>query len=160
MGGIWTYRRFVRTRESHPKIEFSVDVRFVLKQHGRWLAEAVAVVENKGLVRHDVVKFGFSIRYLLPTDAIEAQRGFLAYLPHKGGSGSWLPEGWGNTFVEPGLRTRYSAPIAIDGDASAVLLHGKFYYPNGDWHTADKLVLVPAVRDELAPAVLPASSET
>src|SRR5688572_30651737 len=73
IGGVWTYQRFVRTRESHPKIEFSVDVTFVVKQGGKWLSEAIALVENKGLVRHDIVQFTFSIRYLLPTDPIEAQ---------------------------------------------------------------------------------------
>lgn len=152
VGGLWTYQRFVRTRESHPKIEFSVDVSFVVKQQGHWLAEAVAFVENKGLVRHDIVKFTFSIRYLLPTDPIEAREGFLAYVPHKGGNGSWLPEGWGNTFIEPGLRTRYSSPIAIADNASAVLIHGKFYYPDGDWHTADKLVLVPTKNGAVSPS--------
>lgn len=156
IGGVWTYQRFVRTRESHPKIEFSVDVTFVVKQRGNWLAEAIAVVENKGLVRHDIVTFTFDIRYLLPTDSIEPRDGFLAYIPHSGGKGSWLPEGWGNTFIEPGLRTRYSCPIVIPAEASAVLIHGKFYYPDGEWHTSDQLVLVPPDQSETKDSSTPA----
>jgi hypothetical protein len=150
VGGAWTYQRFVRTREANPKIEFEVNVEFVVRQQGLWIAEALAFLENKGLVRHDITEFSFSIRYLLAGDPIEASKGFLAYVPHDGGSGSWLPPDWGNTFIEPGLRTRYSALIRVPAEASAVLIHGKFFYPDGDWHTSDRLVAVPRFADKRA----------
>jgi hypothetical protein len=150
VGGVWTYQRFVRTREANPKIEFEVNIAFVARQNGFWIAEALAFIENKGLVRHDITKFTFSVRYLLPTDSIEAKEGFLAYVPHDGGSGSWLPPDWGNTFIEPGLRTRYASLIRVPAEASAVLIHGKFYYPDGDWHTSDKLVPAPGLAEKRA----------
>jgi hypothetical protein len=151
VGGAWTYQRFVRTREANPKVEFEVSVEFVARQNGFWIAEALAFLDNKGLVRHDITNFTFSVRFLLSTDSIEAKEEFLAFVPHDGGSGSWIPPDWGNTFIEPGLRTRYSALIRVPAEASAVLIHGKFYYTDGDWHTSDKLVPVPAFSKKMSP---------
>jgi hypothetical protein len=76
VGGIWTYRRFVRTREAYPKIEFTVDLAFVRKQGGFWVVEAIANMENKGLVRHSIRKFTFDLRYMLPSDAVEVSAPF------------------------------------------------------------------------------------
>jgi len=142
VGGIWTYRRFVRTREAFPKIEFTVDVAFVHKQAGFWVIEAIANLENKGLVRHSVTKFTFDLRYMLPSDAVEERAPFLVVVPHKACEGSWLPVDWNFTFIEPGLRTRYSCVARIPEQATMALIHGKFYYSDDNWHTADKLFAV------------------
>jgi hypothetical protein len=157
IGAIWTYQRFVRTREANPRIEFTVDIAFVTIQNGHWVAEAIAFLQNKGLVRHDITIFSFEVRYLLGGDPVEAKNGFLVYIPNQGSEGSWLPKGWGNTFIEPGLMTRYSALIRIPSDATAVLIHGRFLYADNDWHTADKLVAVPISAQQVAPADVPAS---
>jgi hypothetical protein len=144
VGGIWTYRRFVRTREAYPKIEFTVDLAFVRKQGGFWVVEAIANMENKGLVRHSIRKFTFDLRYMLPSDAVEVSAPFLAVVPHKASEGSWLPPDWNFTFIEPGLRTRYSCVARIPEQATMALIHGKFYYSDKLFHTADKLFAVPA----------------
>ena len=143
IGGVWAYLRFVRNREAHPKIEFSVDVEFVQRQDGYWIVEAVALVDNKGLVRHNILKFNFSIRYLKAGDPVEPDTKFLVAMPHSVAKGTWLPDGWGDSFVEPGVKTRYSAIARIPVEATTVLIHGKFFYPDKDWHTADKLLAVP-----------------
>lgn len=144
VGAFWTYRRFVRTREACPKIEFTVDATFVHKQGGLWVLEALAFIENKGLVRHSIKEFTFDLRYTLSSDTLEAKAPFLVFIPHKACAGSWLPPDWGETFIEPGLRTRYSCVVSVPEQASMVLIHGKFYYANRDWHTADKLIAVPS----------------
>lgn len=144
IGGIWTYRRFVRTREAHPKIEFNVDVVFVHNQRGFWVVEAVAFIENKGFVRHSIKEFTFDVRYTLPSDGIEEKAPFLVFVPHKACEGSWLPPDWEETYIEPAQRTRYSCVARIPEQATTALIHGKFYYANRDPHTADKLVPVPA----------------
>ena len=145
VGGVWALLRFIRTREAHPKIEFNVDVNFVHLQGDFWIVEAVAHIHNKGLVRHNITKFAFSIRYLTAADPVEPDQGFLVCMPHSAAKGSWLPGGWGDSFVEPGIQTRYSAPARIPKEATTVLIHGKFFYKNKDWHTADKLLAVPPI---------------
>jgi len=146
IGAIWTYQRFVRTREANPKIQFTVDISFVAKQNGYWIAEVLAFLENKGLVRHDITTFTYDVRFFLENDQIRKCSDFNVYVPHEdseSGKGSWLPKDWGSTYIEPGLLTRYSSLIRIPESATAVLIHGKFQYGKDDWHTADKLVQVP-----------------
>lgn len=150
VGGIWAYRRFIRNREACPKIEFTVDVNFVHWQGGKWIVEALAFLDNKGLVKQSISRFTFDLRYTLPTDPIRGRDEFLVYVPHKATDGSWLPKNWESTFVEPGLSTRYSCLASIPEDATTVLIHGKFFYESNDWHTADKLLKVPRHASEAA----------
>jgi hypothetical protein len=39
VGGFWTYQRFIRSRESFPKVDIDVELSFVLKQQGNWVVE-------------------------------------------------------------------------------------------------------------------------
>ena len=142
VGGLWAYKRFVRTREAWPKIEFSVDIALIKKQGGFWVVEAIACIENKGQVRHSIKEFTFDIRYMLASDPIETRDPFLVFVPHKASEGSWLPPDWDETFIEPGLRTRYSCVAMIPEDATMAMIHGKFFYENKDWHTSDKLIAI------------------
>ena len=153
LGGAWAYLRFIRNREAHPKVEFEVDVNFVRMQGDFWIVEAVAHIDNKGLVRHNISKFTFSIRYLTATDPVESDGRFLVCMPHSAAKGSWLPHAWEDSFVEPGIQTRYSSPARIPKNATVVLIHGKFFYENKDWHTSDKLLAVPSL---FAPTATPA----
>ena len=150
VGGIWVLLRFVRNREAYPRVEFDVDVNFVLKQGDFWIVEAVAHFDNKGLVRHNISKFTFSIRYLTASDPVEPDQGFLVCMPHSAAKGTWLPDSWGDSFVEPGIHTRYSSLARIPKDATAILIHGKFFYENKDWHTADKLLAVPPLTGSMS----------
>jgi hypothetical protein len=143
VGGVWTYRKFIDFREAAPKIEFNVDLSFIRKQGGCWIIEVIAVVENKGRKAHLMKKFTFDLRYTLPNDPIKAEESFLAYIPNKACEGSWIPANWGGTFIEPGLRTRYSSVASIPESATTALLHGKFFYQSGTLHTSDKLFAVP-----------------
>jgi hypothetical protein len=42
VGASWAYFKFVRTREGAPKIAFWVELDFIQRQGGLWIAEAVA----------------------------------------------------------------------------------------------------------------------
>ncbi len=143
IGGVWACRRFYRTREGHPKVEFNVDVEFIRRQGGYWIVEAVALMDNKGLVRHKIPRINFSIRYLKADDPVEPDTKFFVAIPHSAAKGTWLPEGWEYTFVEPGIKTRYTVIARVPVEATTVLIHGKFFYRNGEDHTADKLLAVP-----------------
>ena len=109
------------------------------------VVEAVAHIANKGLVRHNIPKFKFSVRYLTTADPVESNDRFLVCMPHSAAKGSWLPDAWKDSFAEPGIHTRYSSSARIPKDATVVLIHGKFFYENKDWHTADKLLAVPSL---------------
>ena len=52
VGGGWALWRFVIKGESHPQIQVDLDLRVVSRDHDHLVVDVVAVVENKGLVRH------------------------------------------------------------------------------------------------------------
>jgi hypothetical protein len=63
-GGIWTYWLFVRHRQGKARINFDVGLDFIGIHDLRWVAEATAVIENRGFVRHEISEFRFEITYL------------------------------------------------------------------------------------------------
>lgn len=136
-------------REHARKLEFEVDVRFVGLQHEEWIVELVAAINNKGLVQHRITKFTFDLRCLMVDDPVteggEEINGQV-FIPNAVKGGSWLPEYFGGTFVEPGLTATYRHITQLSASASFALLHGQFQYSDGrdDYeHTADKFVKVP-----------------
>ncbi len=64
IGGGWTCWRFILQREGHSKIQFNVDLRIVGVHKDKLIAEVIAIVENKGLVRQYVNDFRFNLLYL------------------------------------------------------------------------------------------------
>jgi hypothetical protein len=135
-------------QEEFWRIEFTVDVAFVGIQEGKWLVEVIAVLENKGVVPTKLCKLTFDLRCLHGSDPIEDgpadinQQTNIPRVLIK--SRSWFPKDWEWTFIHPGVRTRYSYVTAVPSDASFVLVHGRFKYPDDQlFHTADRLVQVP-----------------
>ncbi|MEJ2363659.1 MAG: hypothetical protein P8075_01955 [Deltaproteobacteria bacterium] len=146
LGGLWAYRRFVRQREDYPHIDFRVDLRFVGLHSGSWVVEIIAWLENKGRVQHKISKFTFDLRYLIDSDKLQRaeQFGGQILFPHKAAKGSWLPQDWEFTFIDPGIRTHYSYIGTLPAEARIALLHGWFEYQGGrEWHSAEKIVPVP-----------------
>jgi hypothetical protein len=64
IGGIWTFWRFVLNGEGKPKIQFDIDLRIVGRQDSKIIIEAIAIVHNKGKVRHYIKKFFLDILIL------------------------------------------------------------------------------------------------
>jgi hypothetical protein len=147
IGGVWAYVKFVRRREHAPRVDFTVEVGFVGEQREHWLVDIQAFVNNEGLVRHTFRVFDFELRCLYDEDAVldgGDEIGGQTLIPHLLRHGSWLPEGWGESFIEPGLRTRYSYVASVPRRASFVLLHGELEYGDGRvTHTAERLLQVP-----------------
>ena len=70
--------------------------------------------------------------------------GHQTVIPHVLGAGSWLAPEWEASFIEPGLKTRYSFVTHVPAHAAFVLLHGRLVYGDGaTLHTAESLVTVP-----------------
>ena len=120
---------------------------FVGVQDGKWLVSLDAHVNNEGFVRHEITRFEFDLRCLLKTDQLapSPHLGGQVVVPHELMKGSWLPEDWGMTFIEPGLRTVYSFVFGVPAEASFVLLHGYLDYPRGS-HSAEVLAAVPSAQ--------------
>lgn len=144
---VWAIVKTVRRREHAPRLQFAVDIQFVGVQDGQWLVELLALVDNNGLVRHTIREFTFDLRILYARDHIkegdQAVNG-QTLIPNKIKTGAWVPSAWEGTFIEPGVQTRYSFVSAIPVNATFALLHGRFDYGQNSFHTADKLVAVPA----------------
>jgi hypothetical protein len=152
--GGWAFWRYVYQGEFKRRVQFDVDVTFVAEQDDIWHVELVALVDNKGLVTHRIADFGFKLRSIYPEDPIEeaGQRvNFQTNFPHKLKEGTWLPSRRGNTFVRPGICTRYTYVTTVPGRAIAVVLTGRFRYPEKDsYHTAVKLLKVPSAGPPVA----------
>ena len=148
VGAYFAYVKWVRRAEHNPRLEFSVDISFVGVHQDMWLVELLAHVENKGLVRHSITEFTFDLRGLDPEDPVkqgDSKINEQVEIPHLIKTGSWLPGNWASTFIEPGMMTRYSYTTSVPTTAAFVLLHGKFSYNRpGAYHTADRLIRVPA----------------
>jgi hypothetical protein len=144
--GIWTIFSVWKRGEFSPRIEFKVDVNFVGIHDDQWLVELVALVDNKGMVRHEIKSFTFTVQAMMRDDKVQqgdCSINCQTLIPHKIGGGSWLPKDWCSTFIEPGINTRYSHVASVPVDTEFVLIHGKFDYENYGSHTADKLLAVP-----------------
>ena len=143
--------RRLQTRENAERIDFVVEVRFVARHGDAWLVELAALLDNKGLVRYETDELTFDLRCIYPDDPLTAGGSEInrqTLIPHVVTAGSWLPTGWGGTFIEPGLSTRYSFITAVPASAVAVLLHGRFLYKPGNEerfsHTAETFEAMPA----------------
>lgn len=148
IGGGWAFWRYVYQGEFKRRVSFNVDVNFVVEHADMWHVELIGLVENKGVVTHQITDFGFKLRCIFPDDPIEEsgeKANFQTNFPHKLKVGTWVPNKRGNTFVRPGICTRYTYVASVPRHAIAVVLTGRFKYPEKDaFHTAVKLAKVPA----------------
>ncbi|MER6425774.1 hypothetical protein [Streptomyces sp. NPDC001137] len=141
-------RRLVQQREHAERIDFGVEVRFVSVHGDTWLVELAAMLDNKGQVQYATSHLTFELRCVYPEDPLitGADIGGQVLIPHVLITGSWLPQGWVATLIEPGLTTRYSFVASVPRSATAVLLHGAFRYRAGNdasHHTAESFHAVP-----------------
>jgi hypothetical protein len=160
--GVWAIIKARKRREHAPRLEFTVDVNFVGIHSDSWLVELVALVQNKGLVRHLIREFSFDLRVLHQDDPVRFGADKINYqteIPHLLKDGSWVPKSWQGTFIEPSLQTRYSCVAHLPISVRFVLLHGKFDYDGvTGFHTADRLVHVPAAPNASSDGSTPASN--
>lgn len=159
IGGGWTFWRFVLQREVHPKIQFDIDVNFITVHDKRILFEVVLIIENKGLVRHeiDADNFTLRIRYMTKTDKIE--EGDSSYnhqtnFPHLHDITNTqhrkvIPESWKNTFVDPGISQKYSYITSLPEETISFIVKSKFNYSErkSDFHGVQKLFAVPQLKE-------------
>ncbi len=143
IGGGWTFWKFVLQRESKAKIEFDVDIRVVGKEKDKILVEAIAIIANRGLIRHKITDFTFKLFYLTENDELNEGDEKINYqvvfnkLESK--KRSWIPQNWKYTFIDPGVVQHYRYVTVLPGDTKYALLNGSFKYPKEKtFHKAQK----------------------
>jgi hypothetical protein len=144
VGAAWALHKFVQRREARAKIQFDLELSVVGRADGKLIVELVAIVENKGLVRHAVSDFIFKLFYL-PKGApirdgdkrIKYSILFEPVIKNR----PWMKDGTVYTFVDPGVVQRYRYVTHIPGDAAFALLYAEFKYPDAasDFHSAQRV---------------------
>jgi hypothetical protein len=143
VGGIWALFKFVIYRESYPKVQFDLDLRILDKIQNQIVVEVVAIVENKGLVRHWLNDFKFDL-FVLPKDKalVEGDKNINYQIQfEKVVDGRyWIPPDWKTTFIDPSLRQEYTYVTHIPDNSSLALIYATFRYPDeeSNFHAAQK----------------------
>ena len=144
VGGGWALWKFGIQREAHAKIEFDLDLKVLGRQDKQFLVEIAAIVHNKGLVRHWLQDFRFDLLYLPKSAEIQCgdarineQVLFQPLFKKR----YWIPPDWISSFIDPGVRQRYTYISSVPDDASYILVFAIFKYPDeeSEFHTAQKV---------------------
>jgi hypothetical protein len=165
VGGFWVYFKFIRTRENHPKVQFDLDLLVIGRQDGKIIIELVAIIINKGSVRHwvndfvcDVLILNKQDKVINGTEEINYQVNFVKANPQKASlenSGKsinrivWVPKNWYGSFVDPGVEQKYTYLTSIPGDTSFVSLFSRFITKNDYFHSAQRTFSISTLEKNL-----------
>ena len=153
IGGIWAYFRFRIQRERYARLEFNLDLSVLGNYADKILIEAIAIVENKGLVRHWVNDFRFDLHYLPKggklTDGDERINHQVLFQPVIK-KRYWIPPSWINTFIDAGVKQRYTYVTHVPSDTAFILLYAQFKYPDteSEYHTSQKVFRIDKDKSE------------
>jgi hypothetical protein len=113
------------------------------------IVEIIAIVENKGSVRHFVNDFKFDLLYLSKDheikegdERINKQLLFEKIIDKR----YWIPPSWYNSFIDAGIVQNYTYVTTIPIEAKFILVYAQFKYPGFSrflpigrtFHTAQK----------------------
>jgi hypothetical protein len=144
IGGLWVFWNFWLKRESHAKVQFDLDLQPFNTVSQDLIVDVVAMVENKGQVRHWLRDFKFDLLvHRCGVDVVEGgerignQVLFEKVLANR----YWVPDEWKATFIDAGCTQNYRYVAHIPRDTDLVLIYGRFKYPDeqSEFHTAQKV---------------------
>lgn len=126
---------FLVKREWHPRLEIAPGVEAFRRVDHSFLLEPVCLLHNKGLLRCYIYRLKLSVRYLRRGDPLA--RGddrllFATTFPHSALSVDLVKPEWVWSYVEAGIRLRYSHVVHIPVDAVAVLVWVKVFHRKDD----------------------------
>lgn len=149
LGGVWAFWKFIIQRRHHSKIEFDVNINFLGHQDNNILIEVIALVENKGDVRHNLSDFKFDLAVLKKGDKIvngDDRINNQVLIPHLIIKNQyWIPPNWIKSFIDPSIKQNFTYFTCIPDDSTFVLLFATFKYPKtkNEFHTAQRVFIVP-----------------
>lgn len=167
LGGVWVLYIFLIKRERFPKVEFNLDLNIIERTSSIIIIEFVALIENKGTVRHkiDLSSFILKIRYITKDDFVNLSN--YTKIPFKDNLGAmstidyfslnfphtikpeldqpdeiyWIPKEWDYIFIDGGSKQKISLPLTIPIEARIILLKSEFKYKDkqSDFHSAQNV---------------------
>jgi hypothetical protein len=153
IGGGWAFWRFILQREAHSKIQFNLDLRVLGIQKDKYIVEIIAIVENKGLVRHYINDFRFDLLYLSKEHKviegdrkINRQVQFIKLINKR----YWIPPDWYYSFIDPGITQNYTYVTHLPIESRYALIYALFKYPDkkSGFHTAQKVFKIELSEEE------------
>jgi len=100
---------------------------------------------NKGLVRHWITEFTFDLLHYSDNDKYgrgDQRINYQVMFQKEQGNRkiSWIPGDWYYSFVDPGIKQKYTYLADVPADSKYLLIHSQFKYKSGkdDFHTAQK----------------------
>lgn len=153
-GGLWALNAHLRRRDHDPRIQFRVYVRFVGHHDKHWIAELLAVAENRGQVPHRMSGLTVNLLGFAAGDDMKCDPsrfgGQLEFghklAPPNGGELSLMPEGPDRRVVlYPATSMRYMHVTCVPDTMRFLLIHGTLSRPGAEPLRADRVVRVPAV---------------
>jgi hypothetical protein len=139
--GAFALFKYRTHREGYPRVELRTDVAFVGVQHGFWLSQLKANVQNVGSVRVEFHEATYSLSCVYAEDRFEqADDEEIQYrhqFPHKmKEGGNWLNATseftYNFAFLEPGTGCDFYQDVLIPQQATFVCLESLFIYSQGD----------------------------
>jgi len=143
IGAVWTFWRFILNGDGNPKIQFDIDLRIVGRQDSKILIEAIAIVHNKGQVRHLIRNFFLDVLILKKDEPIINGDTSINYQillkknnPEKAESEPpelknrivWVPKSWYETFIDAGIAQKYTYLTYVPQDTTFISLYSRFYF--------------------------------
>jgi hypothetical protein len=151
IGGVWVLVRFVLQREAYAKMEFGLELHVLGRVGNDVLVNVIAVVTNRGAVRHYLHGFWFVLNALKTTDPIElggdeidGQVKFNLVTDKR----YWIAEKPKTKyFIDPGATQRYVHVTKLPASVEFVLVYGRFQYPGCKkrYHSAQNAFALPAL---------------
>ena len=143
LGGGWVLWRFVLQREAHPKIEFAIELQVLGRVHDEWLINVIAVVTNRGTVRHYLCDFWFNLHPLSMNDQIEIGGSEIDGQVRFGRAArrrDWIAAGRTDFVIDPGVTLRDIHVTTVPLKTAFALVYGHFRYPGsgGTYHSAQQ----------------------
>lgn len=139
---------FLLKREWRARVQISVGVEAFRRVGSAFLIEPVCVVENKGLLRCYVHKLEMSVRFLRSGDELQAGDAGLLFatkFPHRAAKVDFVKPEWEWSYVEAGIRLRYSHVTHVPDDTVAILVWAKLFHKKGvesDFFSTQKVLVV------------------
>jgi hypothetical protein len=154
VGGIWAIWRYALKREAQPKIEFALELQPLGAIAEERLVNVIAVITNRGSVRHYLSDFWFDLRPLHESDPVIIGGPEIDGQVKFGRSERkryWIRPSGKRFFIDPGVTQRYIHVTAIPLAARFVLVYGHFAYPGSEYHSAQQAFDLPAVLPSASP---------
>lgn len=133
VGGSWVLWRFVLQRESHPKIEFGLELHVLGRVRDELLVNVVAVITNRGTVRHYLRDFWFVLNHLSSNDDIATGGADIdGQVRFRAGDRRcyWIQADRNQYFIDAGVTQRYTHVMAIPAATKFAHVYGHFKYPD------------------------------